>query len=82
MRAEEFKKLVEDAKLTTLSDWSCRFVVGLQINLGRDVHVESEAIEYQPAEFAGLTTERARSQIEMVRQRLVKAATEKLRIAQ
>lgn len=82
MKAEEFKALIEAANLITLSDWSSRFVIGLQIATAYDVHVESEAMEYLPAEFSQLTRDRAASQIEAVRLRLVKSATEKLRIAQ
>ena len=79
MTVTEFEKIIEAAGLVTMSSWSPRFVVALQIPSTYGLHSEIEAIEYLPIEFAVLTTERAMSQIEAVRKRLVKAATEKLR---
>jgi hypothetical protein len=81
MKTNEFVELVKAAKLDTSEQHAPQFVIALSIATGYDTHVETETLIYEPAEFSQLTTDRAQSQIEMVRKKLVKAATEKLRTA-
>lgn len=81
MRTEEFRQLVEEKKLVIASDWGSRFVITLHIDTGRGTHIESEIVEYQPAEFAMRSSEACSRDIEAIHARLVKTATEKLRLS-
>ena len=81
MRVEDFQKLIADAELNLHSKWAPRFVVSLHVPTTYGIRVQCETLSYEPAEFAMLTPERAKQQIEACKRSLEKEAKKKMGVA-
>lgn len=77
MKLEEFESLVQAAGLNLLSKYAPRFLLSLHVSTPWGTRVQCDVLEWQPAEFAMLTPERAEAQIAACKKRLERAAKTK-----